>query len=79
MLREGKERRERKGNIDVRENIEPVAFSYAPCLGTKLATQVYAPAGNQTCDPLVYRRMLQPTETPWPGPNVAFENDFVFL
>ena len=41
-------------------------LSYAPHLGTELATQACTLIGNRTRDPLFYRKTLQPTEPCWP-------------
>ena len=50
-----------------REKHRLAAFSYAPWLGIEPETYVCAQTGNGTCAFEVYRMMLPPTETHWPG------------
>ena len=62
----------REGRKRERErNINRLPLVHVPP-GTEPATQVYALIGNRTCELLVYRTLLQPTEPYQPGLNVFF-------
>ena len=63
---EGREK-ERERNIDVREKRQSIASHTHPNWGSKPATWACALTGNWTCNLLVYRMMLQPTEPPGQG------------